>query len=154
MHGVIRMDTSEEIALISFKKIPSSLSLLSDIFGEFADRGINIDMISQTAPTSGHVSISFSCLDSDMVGVLQISKLLQEKYPEIQPLVSSGNCKVQLFGEEMRITPGVFAKVMSTLRNTQVELQQITTSEVDISLLLGAVHLEEAAKALKAAFEL
>lgn len=154
MYGVTKLDTSEDIALVSFKKIPLSLSVLSDIFERFAAAGINIDMISQTAPTSRHVSIAFTCPDEDMVKVLEISKALSDRYPDMKPMVSSGNCKIQLYGEEMRDASGVFARALKGLSETSTELQQISTSEVDISLLVGAAHLEEAISALKEAFEL
>lgn len=154
MYGITKIDTCEDIALVSFKKVPLSLQVLADIFRQFADAGIIIDMISQTAPTSRHISISFTCRDGDMVKVLEISKALNEKYPEMKPMVSSGNCKIQLFGEKMPEEAGVFAKVLECLSATAVELHQVTTSEVDISLLVGSAHLEEASSALRKTFDL
>jgi len=152
MYGVSRLDICEEIALITFRKIPSNLPLISDIFSRFAQEEIVIDMISQTAPAGEFVSISFTCMDQDMVKVLEISNRLSQKYPQLKPIVSSGNCKIRLFGEEMRIASGVFSRALRALSSTGVELQQITTSEVDISLLVPSVRLEEAVDALKSSF--
>lgn len=154
MYGVTRLDTCEDIALVSFKKIPLSLPLLAAIFEQFAQNSINIDMVSQTAPTGHNVSISFTCLGSDMVQVLAITNSLSESHPQLRPMVSSGNCKIQLFGEEMRSMPGVFARAIRRLSETAVEVQQVTTSEIDISLLVSAAHFDEAVTALSDAFGL
>lgn len=153
MYGVTCIETFEEVALISYKKIPSDPALLADIFGCFGREGINLDMISQTSPISDRVSVSFTCFDRDMVKVLAISKALSGKYPGLQPLVASGNCKIYLYGEEMRRTPGVFARAMECLGKAGVEPQLVTTSEVDISLLVTAARLEETRDALKEAFQ-
>lgn len=154
MYGVTRIDSFEGVALISFKKIPADTKLLADIFQHYAQNNINLDMISQTSPISNHVSISFSCFESDMVKVLAISKQLKEKYPDLRPMVSSGNCKLYVYGEDMRQTPGVFARAMNCLSETTVEPQLVTTSEVDISLLVTAAQLDEAYSALRKAFEI
>ena len=154
MYGVSRLDISEDVALVSFNNIPLDLALLSDIFTEFAKHEIVLDMISQTTPVSGHVSLSFSCFDRDMVKVLELAGALRKKYPRIRPMVSSGNCKLQLFGEEMRTAHGVFAKALASLSGAGVELQQVTTSEVDISLLIGTAHMQQAVQALCEAFAL
>lgn len=153
MYGVTRIDTFEGVALVSFKKIPTDTRLLADIFQLYARNDINLDMISQTSPISNHVSISFSCFEIDMVKVLAISNQLQSNYPDLRPMVSSGNCKIYLYGEDMRQTPGVFARAVEALSKTSVEPQLITTSEVDISLLVTAAQQDEAYTALKEAFE-
>ncbi len=154
MYGVSHMDVYEDIALISFRKIPASAELLADIFGRFADEDINIDMISQTSPVGDVVSLSFTCLQADMVKVLGISNQLRGKYPQMQPLVSNGNCKITLSGEEMRTASGVFARAVTALATTVVDVQQVTTSETEISLLVTAAHLQNAVAALKKCFEL
>ena len=154
MYGVTRIDVCEDVTLISFNNIPLDTPLLSEIFTGFAREDIVIDMISQTAPVGDNVNISFSCMDSDMVKILRLSRELQAAYPGIKPLVTSGNCKLQLYGEEMRHTPGVFAKMLSALSGLTVELKQITTSEVDISLLVLASQREEIFAALKEAFQI
>ena len=156
MYGVTRIDVCEEVTLISFNNIPLDTPLLSDIFTGFAQADIVIDMISQAAPIGDKIHISFSCMDSDMVKVLALSKELQAKYPGMKPLVTSGNCKLQLYGEEMRHTPGVFAKMLSALSGLEeaVELKQITTSEVDISLLVLESQREDVLRVLKLAFEI
>lgn len=154
MHGVTKIETFDEVSLVSFKEIPHQTGLIAEIFQHYAQHKMNLDMISQTAPTGDQVSLSFTCYTNDLVDLLSISNALQDRYPHLRPMVSSGNCKIYLFGEEMRQTPGVFARAMECLHQVQVEPQLVTTSEVDISLLVPSAHTQKAATALKEAFGL
>ena len=154
MYGVSKLDICEDVALISFSKAPSGVPVLADVFAHFAESGVNIDMISQSAPGDGSVGISFTCAGADMVRVLALTKELGARYPALRPLVTPGNCKLQLFGEEMREMSGVFARAVGALRSIPAELRLVTTSEVDISLLIDSPHAEEAAAALRAEFAL
>lgn len=154
MNGVSKLFTLEEVAFISFKKIPYDLALLTEIFKCVSDAGIGVDMISQTSPLSGNVSVSFTFLESDMVKILKTTKEIGEKHPLIKPIVSSGNCKLTLSGEEMRTTPGVFTKALSALSSVNAELLQVTTSETEVSLLIPTAHLEDAKSALEKEFSL
>ena len=70
----------------------------------------------------------------------------------IKPLISGGNVKLQLFGEEMRTTPGVAARAIAALAKAEAELMLVTTSEVDISLLVTKAHSESAVEELKKEF--
>ena len=152
MYGITKIESFDDITLVSFHGIPADLPLLAGIFTGFAEAGINIDMISQTAPLGGTISVAFTCLDTDMVEVLAIAKDLQEKYPEFKPMVTSGNVKVQLYGEEMRETPGVFARLLGCMSGLGVELKQVTTSEVDISMLIDPAHLEQVLVAVNSTY--
>lgn len=150
MNGITSIDTTENVALISFKKIPRDLAFLADIFERFASEGVVIDMISQTSPIGGHVSISFTCPEKDMVKVIKLTN----GFNDVKPMVSTGNCKLSLSGEEMREAHGVFARVIRCLSKTSAELLQVTTSEVEISLLIPFAHLDDAVGALSAEFGL
>ena len=50
MNGVSQLRITDDVALITFSKVPNNLKTISQIFNAFADAGINIDMVSQTAP--------------------------------------------------------------------------------------------------------
>jgi aspartate kinase len=158
MNGVSKILALEGVAFISFKKIPSDIGFLAELFKSVADAGICIDMISQTSPLSGSVSVSFTFMESDMIEVLRVAKELGEKWPagtmSVKPIVASGNCKLTLSGEEMRTTPGVYARALAALAKAESELIQVTTSETEVSLLIPAHRLDSAQAALNEAFGL
>ncbi|WP_312642224.1 ACT domain-containing protein [Hydrogenoanaerobacterium sp.] len=152
MNGVSKLSVCDDIALVTFNKIGADLKFISAVFTDFAKQGINIDMISQSAPTGDLVSVSFTVAGEDLIKVLALTNKYKAQYPDIKPLVSSSNSKVQLFGEEMRNMEGVAAKAISTVAGADAHVLMITTSEVDISLLLTAYNLEQTIELLETEF--
>ncbi len=152
MNGVSKMTICEEVALVTFHKIPNDLSLISEIFSEFSKAGINLDMISQTAPHGHFIDLSFTLPSKQLITVLELAGRFREKHSELKPMISNGNGKIQLYGEEMRVMHGVAASAIAAIEKTSVELALITTSEVDISLLVTQPHFSEAVEALENAF--
>ncbi|MCI8649196.1 MAG: ACT domain-containing protein [Anaerotruncus sp.] len=152
MNGVSKITICEEVALVTFCNIQNDLRLTAEIFSKFAKSGINIDMICQTAPKGQQIDLSFTLSSNRLVDALAVAKKFQETHPGLTPMVSSGNAKIQLYGEEMREMNGVAAAAISALSQTGVELTLVTTSEVDISLLIAQAHLLEAHDALEKTF--
>lgn len=81
-------------------------------------------------------------------------KTLPAAAKEHPPLVSGGYCKINLFGEEMVTSCGVAARALSALAGAGVEIVLITTSDLDISLLIHQQDEDAALEALRTAFEL
>lgn len=154
MNGVSSLTVTDDVALITINRAPANAALLAQILTQFADAGINIDMISHAAPQGEYTSLSFSILGADLVKALGITAKISETMPTIKPLVSSGNCQIQLFGEEMETTPGVAARAMRAIASANVDITIITTSAVDISVLVSNAHKEDALAALKREFSL
>lgn len=149
MNGVSKISVTEDVCLISFNNVPRDLSVTSQIMTEFAVQDINIDMISQSAPIGESANVSFTVQSEDLVRALAIIQLFREQHPSVRPIVSSGNCKVQLYGEEMRSMPGVAARAFSVVSSITNEIMLITTSEVDISILIAQHELSSVLEALK-----
>lgn len=152
MNGVSKINVTEDIALVTFHNIPQDLSLTAKILTDFSSRNVNIDMISQSAPVRNRTDVSFTVHSSDVVKSLEIIRELSVAYPDIKPFVNDGNCKIQLYGEEMKHTPGVAAEVFSVVANISSEIMLITTSEVDISILLAQHNMSDAIDALEKHF--
>lgn len=154
MHGISKARTTESIALVSFTKVPADFSHMSRFFEEVAKRGINIDMISQTAPQHGVLNIAFTAPDEELPKLMELIGGFRKLRPDIQTMVSNGNVKISLYGDEMRNTPGVAAKAMSTVSAAVDTIYLITTSEVDISFLIADEFLQSAQDAIEQAFEI
>ena len=154
MNGVTKLSLCDDISLITFNGISTDLKFISSVFTSFSAAGINLDMISQTAPMGDKVSVSFTISGKDLIKVLSLINEYKEEYPELKPLITGSNSKIQLFGEEMRHTEGVAAKAISAVANAGAQVLMITTSEVDISMLLTSYNLDETLMALKEAFSL
>ena len=154
MYGVDKITVTEDASLITFSKIPADLRLISEIFLRFGEAGIDIDMISQSAPKGENTSVSFTVGSEKLVQVLELINEFREEHPSIKPLIAGGNVKIQLYGEQMPGTPGIAARALAALAKTKCDLMLITTSEVDISLLVTSAHLGDALRVLRVEFAL
>lgn len=157
MNGVSRITTAEDVALITIRNEVSNPALVGKIFSEFSGESIVIDMISQTVPQGSTMDISFTADSAQVVKVLTVISRIREQYKQLKIMVSTGNCKIQLYGEEMREMTGVAAGAITSLLGEGIDIGMITTSEIDISFIvspaccLHAVSILERAFSVKAA---
>ena len=77
-----------------------------------------------------------------------------DKDAKASPLISVGYSKLNLFGEDMVTSCGVAARALNALAMADIEVLLITTSDLDISLLVHAENEDAAYEALKKAYEL
>lgn len=144
---------TEDVTLISLQDSPADIKTLSNIFSMISSADIDVDMISQTPPTGITTNLSFTVNSDDFSKVLVIAKEIREIDSNIKINVSSGNCKVSVMGAGMRGKPGVVSKVFSALSQADVDIIMTTTSEVDISLLVGKSDAELAVNAISDMFK-
>ncbi len=154
MNGVSKLTVTEDVALVTFNRLPADHKLIAEILGEFAAVKMNIDMISQTTSQGGDISFSFTVAGDDMVKSLELLKRMSASGTAVRPFVSSGNTKIQLYGEEMRDMYGVAARAIDVVARTGAQVVIITTSEVDISLLCAGAHVDECIGELEKEFAL
>lgn len=148
MNTVPTITTCDEITLITLQNCPSDLTFVADVFQKIAEFGVNVDMIS-LAPTHGaFTSISFTISDNDLGKILVFTSDLHENL-NIKTIVSSGNCKISVYDQSMKNTPGVAAKVFAAAAKSEADIRIITTSEVDISLLVTAADFEGTLKEIQ-----
>lgn len=144
--------TTQDVTLISFHEFPTDIRTVASVFQQIADAGIDVDMISQVPPNGTRSGLSFTVSDEDFGKILPIVTQLRTQYPGISVSVSSGNCKISVYGPQMNGTPGVAAKVFAAAADANADLRMITTSETDISLLVVKADVDNSTKAIEDAF--
>ena len=152
MNAITKITLTEDVALITLRNSPSDIQFISLVFGKIAGKGINVDMISQTAPQGGKTDLSFTVAEESLGDVLATFAALRGEYPGIKTDISGGNCKISLCGEDMRYTPGVAAKAFEIVADMNINIMIITTSEVDISLLIPKSDYQSFSQAFETAF--
>jgi len=144
--------TAADITLITLQKCPSDVNFIATIFQKIADLGVDVDMIS-LAPTQGaFTSVSFTISDADLDKIFSFTSELRQQ-TKISSVVSSGNYKISVYDSNMKNAPGVAAGVFDAASSVHADIRLITTSEVDISLLITAADFQETIKAIKKKFE-
>ena len=151
MYGVSKISSEQDILLTTFPGAQYSAQSLAEHLNVFAKAGIVVDMICQSAPRGDSVDFSFTTSYDNFAAVMKAIPAAAKANP---PLISGGYSKINLFGEEMVTSCGVAARALATLAEAGVEIALITTSDLDISLLVRQQDEDAALNALTAAFEL
>ena len=155
MYGVTKINIEPNLMMISVQDAEFKDGRLGRYLKLFADNGVVVDMISQSAPHGTTMDFSFTASASDLPLVMKaISAANLDKDAKASPLISVGYSKLNLFGEEMVTSCGVAARALNALAMADIEVLLITTSDLDISLLVRAENEDAAYDVLKKAFEL
>lgn len=154
MLGVTKLTTTEDVTMIHLSNIPRDLKFLTEVLGLFAKEKINIDMISQTTFAQNEFDFSFTVPGVQLQSTLSIVSKIKNAFPTIRISATTGNTKVEIYGEEMRTTHGVAYHAIQALAEKNIPVSMITTSEVDISLLFASADQYTAIETLQQAFSL
>ena len=150
MYGVSKITSEQNIMLTTFPGAQYSAQSLAEHLEVFAKAGIVVDMICQSAPRGTEVDFSFTTIYRNLAAVMAALPEAAKAHP---PLISGGYSKLNLFGEEMVTSCGVAARALRALAGAGVEIVLITTSDLDISLLVRQQDEDTALEALQKAFE-
>ncbi len=143
MYGVSKITSAEDVVLVSFPEIlPAQVP---GVLSTLAEAGIVVDMISQTAPAGAGVRLGFTTSEENFEPAIQA---LGTNHPAGVPMISSGFTKINLFGEEMVESVGVAARALAAVVSEEVEVFMVTTSDLDISLLVPREDADVALAAL------
>ena len=135
MSSSTTISTVDNITLVTLQGFPANANSIAKIFDAISRYEINIDMISM-APTHGALTgLSFTISDQDLIDILSFVSALK-KETKVNVIVSSVNHKISVYDPIMKNKPGIAAKVFNAIQETDADIRLITTSEVEISLLV------------------
>ena len=146
------ISTVNGITLVTLQSSPAKVSFISQVFEKIKERNINIDMISM-APTHGAVTgLSFTISDFDLVDMIGFTSELKKEM-DIKAIISSVNHKISVYDPNMKNMPGVAARVFTAISDSDADIRLITTSEVEISLLVSEADYDTVLEALEKEFK-
>jgi aspartate kinase len=146
---------SRDEAKVTLTKVADRPGVAAAIFGPLADAAINVDMIVQNISDDRKATdLTFTVGKADLDRCV---KLLGEQkaslgYAELKP--DPNVVKVSVIGVGMRSHAGVALAMFRTLAEKGINIQVISTSEIKISVLIGAEYFELALRALHTAYGL
>lgn len=142
--------TTDGITLITMPNVPADIDFVAKIFENIASLEINVDMISLTPPQGSNIDLSFTISDDDLGKLLVYNAERRSKgESSIQPVVSSGNCQISVCDKAMETTPGMAAKVFRAAAKASADIRIITTSEVQITLLVTQADFDAVYEEIK-----
>jgi aspartate kinase len=147
-------DRSE--AKVTVVGVPDKPGTAAEIFEAVADAGINIDMIVQnvSAAATGLTDVSFTLPKTEGQAALTALSRVQPSVAFESLQYDDQIGKTSLIGAGMRSHPGVSARFFKALSDAGVNIEMISTSEIRISVVTRADHLDDAVRAVHTAFGL
>ncbi|MFD6897860.1 aspartate kinase [Rhodococcus sp. NPDC060086] len=151
--GVAHDRSESKITVVG---LPDTPGYAAKVFRAVADAEINIDMVLQNISKveTGKTDITFTLPTSDGPRAVELLAKRQEDIGFTQVLFDDHIGKVSLVGAGMKSHPGVTAKFCETLAEAGINIDLISTSEIRISVLVDDNDLDDAVRALHAAFDL
>ena len=131
----MKINVTENVSAVSFNNVPLNKTIMEDTLKIVAAAGVNVDMISMTAPTQEIFSFGFTVNDEDMPKLLGTVGELKAK-GVVSPMINSGNRKIVIKTGEMTETIGFAARVFEILNRLEAMILMITTGEDEISVLI------------------
>jgi aspartate kinase len=145
---------SKDEAKISLLSVPDEPGRAALIFGLLADAGINIDMIVQSPSRQAGANISFTMAESELARAVETLTLAKDKIGYVQMQSDRNVVKVSVIGVGMRSHTGVASTMFRALGEKGINIQNISTSEIKISVLIASDYGELAVRTLHQAYGL
>jgi aspartate kinase len=146
---------SRDEAKITVERVADRPGVAAAIFGPLADSAINVDMIVQNVSADGRTTdMTFTVGRSDLDRAMAV---LEERRATLgfKALKPDANVvKISVIGVGMRSHAGVAQQMFQTLADRGINIQVISTSEIKVSVLIGADYTELALRALHTAYGL
>ncbi|MGH8018152.1 MAG: aspartate kinase [Opitutaceae bacterium] len=124
------------------------------VFQALATAGVNVDMIVQNVGRGGVANLTFTVGRDE---AKRAENAVNAAIAEIgggQVSVYEGIAKLSVVGVGMRSHSGVASTLFTTLAAAGANIELISTSEIKISVVIGADKVDEAARAVHTAFKL
>ncbi len=154
-HVVSGIAYAKDEAKVTVLKIEDKPGVAASIFMPLSEANINVDMIVQNISEDGRTTdLTFTVAASELQRALQVLRGRKDslRYSDLRG--DTDVAKVSVIGVGMRSHAGVAAEMFQALAEKQINIQAISTSEIKISVLIGAAHTEAAVKTLHSLFGL
>jgi aspartate kinase len=141
-------------ARLTLSGVPDQPTVAAQILSPICGANIDVDMIVQNTLGDGKTDFTFTVHNDDY---LRAKELLEEVCVRLGAKSVQGSsdiAKVSIVGVGMWNHPGVAKTMFETLGEEGINIHQITTSEIKISVLVDSKYLELAVRSLHKAFEL
>ncbi|MGH7161425.1 MAG: aspartate kinase, partial [Acetobacteraceae bacterium] len=145
---------SRDEAKITVRSVPDRPGVAAALFVPLAAANVNVDMIVQNVAADGTTDVTFTLGKSDLPRARQILAEARQTIGYTEIAADSDVAKISVVGVGMRSHAGVASTMFRTLAEKAINIQVISTSEIKVSVLIGAEYTELALRALHTAYGL
>ena len=145
----------KDLTRVTIKGVPDKPGVAARIFGEIAAGNIVVDDIIQNVMDDHTANISFTVEHGDLHDLKAVvGKLCKDLGGATQATYQGDLAKVSVVGVGMRVHTGVAQRMFGALAGAGINIQNITTSEIKISCIIGKDDGAKALQLVHDAFEL
>ncbi len=145
---------SRDEAKITVRRVPDRPGIAAAIFGPLTDANVNVDMIVQNVAADGTTDLTFTVGRADLALAQSTLAAAAMTVGYAEVLTDPEVAKISVVGVGMRSHVGVANTMFRTLAEKSINIQVISTSEIKVSVLVGAEYTELAVRALHTAYGL
>ncbi|MCA2959884.1 MAG: aspartate kinase [Silvanigrellales bacterium] len=139
---------SNDEAWLTVGPLPCSTNVLFRVFSALAERGVNVDIITQSLDHA-QLTVNFTVSGAD---VLVAEETIRDTFPGVPLQKRTDVAKVSIVGVGMRTHAGVAARLFKALASKAIDVLLVTTSEIKVACLIERSRAVEAVQALHAEF--
>lgn len=134
--------------------VPDKPGIAAKMFGTLAQHSISVDMIIQSVARDGTNMIAFTVAKTDVNKAKDVCEQLVAEIGAKEVFVDDNISKVSIVGAGMLNRPGIASDMFAALKDADINIHMITTSEIKISCIIDLKNSEKAVKAIHSKFEL
>ncbi len=149
--SVTGIATSDNNIAITMNGIDQDINILSYIAEAIGSKKINIDMISQTAPMEGKVSVSFTIPKDD---IDECTEIIKNFGATKNVFVDRDITKFSVVGIGIKATSAVASKIFRIFTENEIDVKLITTSQIRITCAIKQEDKEKAVNLIATKFNL
>ncbi len=146
----ITLDESQ--ARVTLVGVPDRPGLAAHVFEQVAAGGIVVDMIVQSVGREGQATLSFTVPQPDLKKSLEIAGRLAEEFRCGEPTSCPHVAKLAVIGTGMKSHTGVARRLFQCLADVGINVDMISTSEMQISVVVDGSKGKAAREALQKKF--
>ncbi len=145
---------SRDEAKLTLRHVPDRPGIAAALFGPLAAANVNVDMIVQNVSAEGSTDMTFTVSRADLARAQAILAELSDSLRYREVIADADVAKISVVGVGMRSHAGVASTMFRALAEKSINIQVISTSEIKVSVLVGAEYTELAVRALHTAYGL
>ncbi len=143
------------LARVELVRVPNRPGIASEIFRRVAEREVMVDDIIQVIHAGGTTAdLSFTVDKGDVEACRNLGLELGQEMPGLAVEIRDKLAKVSVVGVGMRTHTGVASRMFEALHQSNVNIENIATSEIVISCVIREEDGERALRAVHEVFEL
>jgi len=145
---------SRDDAKITLRRVPDRPGIAATVFGVLAGENVNVDMIVQNTAADGTTDMTFTVGKADLARTQAALQTVRKDVGFQEVLADPNVAKISVVGVGMRSHAGVANTMFKALAEKGINIEVISTSEIKVSVLIGADYTELAVRALHTAYGL